>query len=155
MFTTIFQRRATDPLSGFKRGHIARRRVKMSDMTYLTAYLEKLEELSLNATEGPWSDLGEQSEIHSCVMIDSGGDPYHVAEYVHKRDDVLFIAESRQAIPILLKLVKRYREALDRYTSNPEYWDKSIDEWYAVYAKEALAYSPFDKEETAEDPRGE
>jgi hypothetical protein len=30
------------------------------------------------------------------------------------------------------------REALDKYTSNPEHWEKSKDEWYAVYAKEAL-----------------
>ena len=29
-------------------------------------------------------------------------------------------------------------EALDKYTSNPEHWDKSEDEWYANLAKEAL-----------------
>lgn len=30
------------------------------------------------------------------------------------------------------------KDALDKYTSNPDTWDKSKDEWYAVYAKEAL-----------------
>lgn len=37
------------------------------------------------------------------------------------------------------KMIEVMRETLDKYTSNPENWEKSVDEWFAVPAQKALA----------------
>ena len=71
-------------------------------------YLEKLEKLEKEASEGP-------IKIEKCECADSICSSYFIS--LTRSDgrmslgDCKFIAESRTAIPTLIKIVNRYREA--------------------------------------------
>lgn len=66
------------------------------------------------ATEGPWSYDVDEHEVHSDVMQDNGGDPYHICEILStKRADANFVSNARQDIPDLLKYIEELEGRLE------------------------------------------
>lgn len=93
-------------------------------------YLEKLEKLEKHAVPHPWDNRCREFSNHEV--------PKHIrSEYGWiarcegiARDTVpnaLFIAESRTAIPILIKLVKKYRDALEEIERKTQCRDHTAD----------------------------
>lgn len=106
-------------------------------MTDLETYLKELEELSAKATPGPWMS-NKDFYANEKSYIDAK-DHAHMA-HIRKDSDYKnsdFIAESRAAIPLLLKLVREYREVL-------ELIHKKTDEEFKYFpaVEIALAYDP-------------
>lgn len=67
------------------------------------------------ATEGPWSYDVDEHEVHSDVMQDNGGDPYHICEILStKRADANFVSNARQDIPDLLKYIEELTKEIER-----------------------------------------
>lgn len=83
----------------------------------LTDYLTKLKKLESEATLGPWQVKkypaydGRPSQKKEHWITKPGG--MYVADVQDYDKTVDFIAESRTAIPKLIKIIERYREALE------------------------------------------
>lgn len=81
-------------------------------MTHLTKFITESKQRCEAATEGPWSNLSEPGEVHSCVMSDSTGDPFHVAEHVPRTEDEVFICQARTDLPLALSIIERLVAAI-------------------------------------------
>jgi len=75
-------------------------------MTDLETLLHEIRERADKATEGPWSNLDEPGELHSCVLAEPCGDPFHIAMQITRPEDEDFIAHARTDVPRLVKALE-------------------------------------------------
>lgn len=96
-------------------------------------YADTCLERADKATEGPWSTLEEENEVHAIKFVDNGGDPLHIAQWINEPENAEFIAYARTDVPELAKRLKRALEALRRPNDYGNYMrEKLIEELEAI-----------------------
>jgi hypothetical protein len=69
-------------------------------------------------TPGPWSYDESEHEVHSDVMQDNGGDPYHICEMLStKRADVYLVAAAPEMYYALVKIRKLVGRISGKHTT--------------------------------------
>ena len=89
-------------------------------MTPLDKLLARLRELESKSTAGPWMEslgvIKDQENVNDiCAIADK---EFWSSDLTREQDEsnAWFIAESRNALPVLLDIVARQNEALDFYS---------------------------------------
>ncbi len=76
------------------------------------SYADICLERASKATEGPWSTLQEEHEVHAISFTDAAGDPLHIAQWIPQVENAEFIAHSRTDVVELANRLKRACEFL-------------------------------------------
>jgi hypothetical protein len=76
-------------------------------MNKVSELISKMRKLRSEATQGEWSSLGEEGEIHAIEFTDQGGDPLHLIDgEVTKLEDAEFICAAANHTETLLKIIE-------------------------------------------------
>lgn len=108
----------------------------------LKALIERLEELESKATAGPWSCRGGIYVYSSdSMMVADNNDDEAVIRArgvgggmstVQQTDNITFVAAARNALPLLLQIVKVQGEALEKIASGRTTDDDEPNKTYAI-----------------------
>ena len=101
----------------------------------ITDWLKKCEEVEGKATKGPWIDTSNEEEVLPIRSCDDYSEICRDPELDDRESDRGFIAFSRTALPLAVKIIRRLVDAVKCY-ADEENWGP-IDN--GEIAKEALA----------------
>lgn len=94
-------------------------------MTALETLLSRLEELERGAVSKPWtSDYSDEKgfvDADGALIGTTSDSEFFSSDLAHEQDlfHAKFIAESRNALPILLKIIRKQQEALKQIEELP------------------------------------
>lgn len=103
-------------------------------MKQITTLCDKIIELDGKRTQGEWSDLGEDCEIHAIEFTDGAGDPFHISESITKKSDCDFIIHTANHAAKLARALKVAIDAMEH--TYPNKFLEGVNEFNRVKLKE-------------------